>query len=765
MLTGIATLVALGLTAAPLMAQNASADFSVPLRSGHAPFSVPFTNLSSADTIVWQWMFGDGSTSTEYEPVHEYTAPGTYTVSLFVAGTGFDTEIKQDFIEVLPPDLAPQVSASSTSGAFPLTVEFTDLDPGNAADQWLWEFGDGATSTEATPTHVYWQEGVHDVTLTTSFGDFSESVVAQGLITVEAPSLMQPSFTAAPIWGAAPLVVTFAYAGKGLEPETFLWEFGDGATSTERDPVHSYAGAGMFDVTLTTRLGAVTEGVQAPGHALVSVPDVAFTPIALTPHPIVGDPYGLLDVTGDGHLDLLSLGATVEVFAGDGAGGLGAPLVSPLAGALYGLRSGIGDLDQDGAPDIVGAVFLFSGTWSLDELGNDGSGSFALSHAQPMAWADQAGTRIAVGDVTGDGWLDAVAAHKGVLSVFPNGGDGTLRPPGVDQPEVDPGPVPVDDAVRIDVADFDMDGHLDVLARTAFLETYGWVVYRGDGAGHLDFGCGSWVGDTSAGHTLVGDVDADGMPDIVSGWSAPHLCAQGGSEKETHVDSWAAGCPGDTLCDGDVVEGVSQTTALVDIDARGGADLIVGGGAQVDVVLSAGGGVFSERMLLPGLPKTTQYPHTRFGDLDGDGLPDAAGDDPSGFVWTSRNLTPAEGWSEWGGGLAGPTGEPVIDASGGSAAGDPAVIAVTGAMPNAPLVLVIGVGQLGAPFQGGTLVPRPDLLLYSSTDGSGNGTFVLPWPSQLGPGFTSYWQAWIGPFTAPSNPAATTGLRHVMPLP
>jgi PKD repeat protein len=58
------------------------ADFSASPTNGYAPLTVQFTDLSTAGPTSWDWNFGDTGTSTEQNPIHEYTAPGTYTVSL-----------------------------------------------------------------------------------------------------------------------------------------------------------------------------------------------------------------------------------------------------------------------------------------------------------------------------------------------------------------------------------------------------------------------------------------------------------------------------------------------------------------------------------------------------------------------------------------------------------------------------------------------------------------------------------------------------------
>ena len=78
------------------------ADFSADKLYGGAPFAVQFTDWSLGVVTEWLWNFGDGQTSTEENPLHEYAAPGDYTVSLTVTNSiGSDTETKQNYIHIV----------------------------------------------------------------------------------------------------------------------------------------------------------------------------------------------------------------------------------------------------------------------------------------------------------------------------------------------------------------------------------------------------------------------------------------------------------------------------------------------------------------------------------------------------------------------------------------------------------------------------------------------------------------------------------------
>ncbi|WP_342770539.1 MULTISPECIES: PKD domain-containing protein [unclassified Methanoculleus] len=144
-----------------------SANFTATPLNGTAPLEVQFTDASMGGVTSWFWNFGDGTTSTVQHPNHTYTAPGTYTVSLTASNAcGFSTETRTDYITVLAPPVA-NFTANVTEGNAPLVVQFNDTSTGNVTS-WSWDFGDGNTSTEQNPVHIYESPGNYTVSLTAS---------------------------------------------------------------------------------------------------------------------------------------------------------------------------------------------------------------------------------------------------------------------------------------------------------------------------------------------------------------------------------------------------------------------------------------------------------------------------------------------------------------------------------------------------------------------------------------------------------------------
>ncbi len=229
------------------------ADFSATPLFGGRPLNVSFTNLSTGDISTYAWSFGDGGSSTQPNPSHEYTANGSYTVSLTVSGPGgSNTKTQTNYISVTDPEPAPVADFSGTpvSGLAPLTVKFSDLSSGNITS-WSWDFGDGGSSAQGSPSHTYTTAGDYTVKLTVTGPGGSNSKTRNNYIHV-VDSIAPPvaDFSASPLSGINPLIVGFNDLSSG-NISSWLWNFGDGGTSTESRPVHKYETAGDYTVKLT----------------------------------------------------------------------------------------------------------------------------------------------------------------------------------------------------------------------------------------------------------------------------------------------------------------------------------------------------------------------------------------------------------------------------------------------------------------------------------------------------------------------------------
>ena len=234
----------------------------------------------STDAVSYLWDFGDGNTSTEENPDYSYATGGLYTVTL--------TTISSDGLEATAVEDVSPVFVDFNFTPIDTEVTFENLTTG--ASNLSWDFGDGETldwnfedtedDPDFSPVHVYLSDDVFEATLTvTNFlGDnVSVSKNIEGLVLSTIPNF---TFT------VSSLTATFTDAS--ILAVSHNWDFGDGNTSTEVNPIHTYALDGTYDVTLTTTNSAgvsnsVTQqvpvgGIQATFDAVIQNADMQSYP-------------------------------------------------------------------------------------------------------------------------------------------------------------------------------------------------------------------------------------------------------------------------------------------------------------------------------------------------------------------------------------------------------------------------------------------------------------------------------------------------------
>ena len=156
------------------------ADFTADTACAGQPTQFTDLSISNSSPITdWEWTFGDGGTSTVQNPVYTYSAAGTYTVTLIVTAANTCTDTVQHDVLVLENPLADFTAVPVCEGD---STCFTDLSISNATSitNWAWNFGDGGTSTDQNPCHLYSISGIYNVTLTVTndFGCTHDTTIA-----------------------------------------------------------------------------------------------------------------------------------------------------------------------------------------------------------------------------------------------------------------------------------------------------------------------------------------------------------------------------------------------------------------------------------------------------------------------------------------------------------------------------------------------------------------------------------------------------------
>lgn len=220
--------------------------------SGYSPLTVTCTVVGASDCF---WDFRDGTNSTGVIVTHTYTQPGAYYPSLTCQTSYGTVNMGCGWIYAFP---TIDFSASPTSGIAPLTMEFKDTSTGSPSS-WSWDFGDGTNSTDQNPTHTYSKAGSYVVSFTPKYPFYYPSDAypygapysKSHYISVKTPPPIA-AFFADSTSGNTPLTVTFTDTSTG-NPTSWLWDFGDGNTSTQQNPWHTYYETGTYTVNLTVR--------------------------------------------------------------------------------------------------------------------------------------------------------------------------------------------------------------------------------------------------------------------------------------------------------------------------------------------------------------------------------------------------------------------------------------------------------------------------------------------------------------------------------
>lgn len=263
--------------------QTPVANFSSNVTSGKAPFSVKFTDKSTEIPIKWNWSFGDGKASTQQNPEHQYSKAGMYTVTFTASNAaGSNTTTKENYMKVTGKTVA-NFTSNATRGHVPLTVQFTDFSQN--ATGWNWDFGDGTSSSDQSPVHVYFPAGTYNVNLTVTNENETDSkfatIVALGKKDHDHNPKILPvaNFTSNLIEGPAPLTVQFIALSQNATE--WNWNFGDRTHSIVDNPIHEYSTPGNYTVALTASNAAGSNTTTKENYIKVEpVPKNLVAPVA-----------------------------------------------------------------------------------------------------------------------------------------------------------------------------------------------------------------------------------------------------------------------------------------------------------------------------------------------------------------------------------------------------------------------------------------------------------------------------------------------------
>jgi gliding motility-associated-like protein len=259
------TIVSLNMQPAP------NANFVSAGNCSNSPISFTNTSVTVTGTSPsWSWNFGDSNTSTLQDPVHYYSAGGTYNVTLIAttAAGCIDSVTK-----VITIDPTPVASFTNNGMCYTDSVNFTNTSTisSGSISGWNWDFGDGNTSTLQDPAHYYSISGTLNITLiaTSALGCKDTTVTA-----INIQPAPDADFTSAGVCANSSLSLTDASTIISGTITNWSWNFGDGNTSTAQNPSHTWSTEGTYNVSL---LVTAASGCQ---DSVIKVITVYPTPVS-----------------------------------------------------------------------------------------------------------------------------------------------------------------------------------------------------------------------------------------------------------------------------------------------------------------------------------------------------------------------------------------------------------------------------------------------------------------------------------------------------
>lgn len=256
---------------------------------GCAPHTVKFFN-NSKGAVFFKYDFGDGTLiegNQSPETIsHTFTQGGTYVVKL-TASNGCSDTTTTETIKVYPQAIT-DFSADVTGDCDSVTVKFQNESKNAIA--YLWDFGDGAVSTDINPVHTFTDEKANYTITLLSYSAFGCAKTIQKVNFIQVGETPKPDFVVSP--GVIIQYPNYRFTFKNNtvgDIKSYLWDFGDGKTSTSIDTEHSYPDTGIYKVQLTAINQTGCSNTTTKTVKILGVPGNIFIPNAFMPNSLVDE--------------------------------------------------------------------------------------------------------------------------------------------------------------------------------------------------------------------------------------------------------------------------------------------------------------------------------------------------------------------------------------------------------------------------------------------------------------------------------------------
>jgi gliding motility-associated-like protein len=231
-------------------------DFSQDKTGGCSPVTVSFNSsvYGANGAASYQWDFGNGNTAITANPEAIYTDVGTYTITLTVTAGGSSATATHTVTVYPAPTASFTVSPVKVCGTTPVSYTSTSQAGAGSISNYLWDFGDGSTQEAyySPASHSFQAAGTYNarLTVTNSYG-CTASASQNNVVKVLAPLTADFSVDKRVLCVATD-PVQFTNNSSGPGTLSYSWSFGDGSTSTIKDPGYAYTKKGTYSVNLTT---------------------------------------------------------------------------------------------------------------------------------------------------------------------------------------------------------------------------------------------------------------------------------------------------------------------------------------------------------------------------------------------------------------------------------------------------------------------------------------------------------------------------------
>ncbi|MEM7037104.1 MAG: PKD domain-containing protein [Bacteroidota bacterium] len=232
---------------------NCTASISGSVTSSVGSFTASGTGTGVPVSYAWDFGDGNNSTTTTSSTTHNYNAPGPFTVCVTITYSDGCVATSCGTYGSGGGGGNPWCNASFTSGSAPAGgFAFTDGSTASGSIlSYSWTFGDGNTSNLQNPTHTYSGNGPYQVCLTITTSDSCSSTYCDSVLTGGGGGgnwMCQSNYIWYPDTSQQYSIIV---VNQAQNAQTYLWDFGDGNTSTQAFPMHTYSGPGSYLVCLT----------------------------------------------------------------------------------------------------------------------------------------------------------------------------------------------------------------------------------------------------------------------------------------------------------------------------------------------------------------------------------------------------------------------------------------------------------------------------------------------------------------------------------